>query len=489
MQPPGLSWAAHGEERDAGRAPIWGMMVPERAPSVASQRDHLFISYAWEEGPLAEWLYRKLTALGYLVWCDRFKMFGGEQWPKDIDVAIKTRTFRMLALLSRASLAKPNPRKERQIALTLSRDRQEEDFLIPLNVEGLRPAELGWELSDINFIPFQRWSDGFSQLLNKLEEGGAPRPLGDRGPALAAQTFIPPSVLRDGSELLVSNCLPVTRVPEVVYRYVLSRPIADMERRQLSARWAFEKVDASKVLAFTDPPADAVPECVITRAGGTSWRDVERVERINAQHVARSLVKKAVSAHAAQLGMKRTDDESMVYFPLGLFPQEKLWYRDYTGRKNYVGVVGERRFGKGRSRYQLGATFWLRTDVFDAWAIQLKLRLHLTDPSGQHIEPRAMNSRRKKITKGWWNHEWLARHLALAAFLAGGPSGALDAPLEIVIGDLDREQIRLSSRLAGVDVTPALDDAALEALRARVEALAAAAEGDEGEDDASEEAG
>jgi hypothetical protein len=453
------------------------------------ERDHLFISYAWEEGPLAEWLYRKLTALGYLVWCDRFKMFGGEQWPKDIDVAIKTRTFRMLALLSRASLVKPNPRKERQIALALSRDRGEEDFLIPLNVEGLKPIDLGWELSDINFIPFQRWSDGLAQLLKKLDEAGAPRPLGNRGPALAAETFIPPSVLRDGTEPLVSNCLRVTTIPKVVYRYSLSRPIAEVERRELQEKWAFERVDASKVLAFTDPPPDAVPECTITRVGGASWQDVDRIEGINAQHVARSLVKKSVAVHCVRLGMARTEDGGMVYFPPGLFPQEKLWYRDYTGRKNYVGVLGERRFGKGRTRYQLGATFWLRTDVLDDWAIQIKLRLHLTDPSGGPIEARAMNSRRKKIAKSWWNHEWLARHLAMAAFLAGGPAGTLDAPGEIVIGGADDEQIRVSARLERTEVAPAIDDEALEALRARAEALALSQENDDEDDDSAEEAG
>src|SRR5438093_12082818 len=44
-------------------------------------RDHLFISYATEDWPLAEWLTRRLTAEGYRVWCDRFKLLGGESYP------------------------------------------------------------------------------------------------------------------------------------------------------------------------------------------------------------------------------------------------------------------------------------------------------------------------------------------------------------------------------------------------------------------------
>jgi TIR domain-containing protein len=151
-------------------------------------RDHLFVSYAWEDGALAEWLVRKLTALGYRVWCDRFKVLGGDRWPRDIDGAIKQRTFRMLALLSRHSLEKANPAKERMLGLALGRDRGE-SFLIPLNVDGLAPTDLGWELSDLNYIAFENWAAGLDALLTTLEKTDAPRPLIREGPAIAAETF------------------------------------------------------------------------------------------------------------------------------------------------------------------------------------------------------------------------------------------------------------------------------------------------------------
>ena len=38
--------------------------------------DHLFLSYAWENAALVDWLVRRLTAEGYRVWCDRFQMLG-----------------------------------------------------------------------------------------------------------------------------------------------------------------------------------------------------------------------------------------------------------------------------------------------------------------------------------------------------------------------------------------------------------------------------
>src|SRR6202044_1348485 len=86
-----------------------GSLPFDESDPISSSRDHLFISYASEDGEFAEWLALRLTAEGYKVWIDRFKLLGGESYPEDIDVAIKNRSFRMLALLSRYSIHKPNP--------------------------------------------------------------------------------------------------------------------------------------------------------------------------------------------------------------------------------------------------------------------------------------------------------------------------------------------------------------------------------------------
>ena len=115
-------------------------------------------------------------------------MLGGECWPEDIDVAIKTQTFRMLHL-SKHSLHKDMPSKERQLGFTLSKERKE-DFLIPLNVDGIRPSELPWQMSDINFIGFQNWGDGLRQLLKKLASIDAPKPLAEEGGRVAAGSSI-----------------------------------------------------------------------------------------------------------------------------------------------------------------------------------------------------------------------------------------------------------------------------------------------------------
>jgi hypothetical protein len=80
----------------------------------------LFISYAYEDQVFAKWLARKLAFYGYGVWIDQIEILGGESWVKEVDIAIKERAFRILGLLSHASITKENPRKERTLALRLA---------------------------------------------------------------------------------------------------------------------------------------------------------------------------------------------------------------------------------------------------------------------------------------------------------------------------------------------------------------------------------
>jgi hypothetical protein len=147
---------------------------------------HLFISYASEDVVLATWLARKLAALGYAVWFDRIEMLGGEPWPQTIDDAIKNRTFRMLALISRDSLRKQKPTGERTLAQKIGENRSIPDFLIPLKIAD---TELDWLTTPTSYISLTSgWAGSFRQLLAKLSKLNAPKTLSS-GAALAALSF------------------------------------------------------------------------------------------------------------------------------------------------------------------------------------------------------------------------------------------------------------------------------------------------------------
>ena len=104
---------------------------------------------------------------------DQEQLRGGAAFPSVIDEAIKTRTFRLVAVMSHASSHKANPERERQVALAIARERAV-DFLIPLNM-GLTPSELPFQVANLNFLPFmQSWAEGLSSLLSTLRHAGTP---------------------------------------------------------------------------------------------------------------------------------------------------------------------------------------------------------------------------------------------------------------------------------------------------------------------------
>lgn len=382
------------------------------------QRDHLFISYAWEDGEFAEWLTLKLTALGYKVWCDRFKLLGGESYPQDIDLAIKEQAFRVLGLLSKHSLNKANPLKERTLALNLGRERREA-FLIPLNVDGLGPTELPWMLSDLSYISFHpSWATGLAQLLRKLNSIDAPRPL-PNGNAIASQYLAERTSVCQKPERLWTNLLEIQDLPPTVLRITLAKPApADVlstwphYRENDLVLWALEGPIDNTALDIDD--VDAIAWIASWANNGPQPLDV--VTALLREHLRR---------HCLDNGMKESADRKYLYFPPGLFSTNRLSYIGYDGQRTWVSAVGERSIRKSateldRFRYHLAVAFGPALRRFGVPVVQVRTRVYLTDTAGIALRGRKVNLRRKRLCRDWWNHEWLGRLLGIAGWLADG---------------------------------------------------------------------
>jgi hypothetical protein len=417
---------------------------------------HLFVSYAVEDWPLAEWLTRKLTAEGFRVWCDRFKLLGGESYTRDIDVAIKTRTFRFLALLSKQSLTKPNPTKERTLALNIARERGI-DFLIPLNVDGLKPTELDWMTSDLTFIPFHpSWAKGLKQLLDKLRSVDAPRPLAD-GMRIAAETFYERDLLSNKPETVHLNLLRVLKMPKAVKRFEASRKPTEQERKDLARKWPHYYIDAGHILAFQSPPSGPLNDIALKGAGALHWPSFERIDKIQTANLIPSLLSKSVRVKCLEKGLAMTPNDNVVYFPKGLLPSDRLHYHNHTGKRTWILAAGIRHHNTRplEYSYHLSPDFRIRQDLLDSFTVQLRVRLYLTELDGGPLSNRSANARRKRICANWWNLGWLSRHLAICEYLSGG-SG------EVAIGRDPSERIVLDARLLRLDAPNGIDETLLE---------------------------
>jgi hypothetical protein len=420
-------------------------------------RDHLFISYAGEDWPFVEWLALRLTAEGYKVWCDRIELLGGESYPKDIDEAIKNRTFRLLAVLSRHSVQKPNPLKERTLALNLARERNE-NFLIPLNLDGLSSTDLGWMVSDLTFIAFHlNWAEGLAQLLKLLEKSNAPKDFVN-GRSVAANWFEAKDLVIKKEERLWANVAEISELPTDIYRYEMEASISDEQRLELLKVWPHSR-DGQILWSFDYPPATFFDKYRLRERGQISdWKSAKS-DDINIRQIVVRVLNDSVKSLCLARGLQLTPDGSLCYFPDGLLSKNRLTFLSYDNARTWVRTVGVRNFrtltGKDSCRYHLAPYTRFLLDHEIGNLVQIRVRLFLTTTDGVPLEEKPALRRRKSICRNWWNYEWLSRTLAILHFLAG------EAPA-LQIGKSDSQRLVISKQPLPIGIGWSLDESLLE---------------------------
>lgn len=398
--------------------------------------DHLFISYASEDWIFADWLALKLASEGYKVWYDRIKLLGGESYPRDITAAIKNQTFRVLALLSRNSIEKPNPVKERTLALNIAKERKI-DFLIPINVDGLKATELDFMTSDLTFVPFEKgWFEGICALLKKLQQIHTPRNQ-SRGQQIISEWLLTEEQPKIKTETIGSNLLLVLELPTILRKYSVI-PEIDIESRY--PNWPFSK-DGEKTLWAFCPPETSVLDW-LKEIDHFDLGHLNYYPRMPSPSILTILLHRSIRLLCLNKGLKPSDD--ILYFPDKLVPKNKLYFTRYDGKKCYVKAVGERRFRVAqqgnilleKSRYHLSPDFRFFINLFGSQLIRLHIGVLWTDLSGIPLEAKKSNRRRKSLCKHWWNYEWLSRLMALLQWFGDGKE-------EITVLKTDSRDLRI----------------------------------------------
>lgn len=417
--------------------------------------NQIFISYAWEDRVAADWLTLRLTAAGYRVWCDRFKLLGGERFPERIDDAIRERTFRIVGLLSRHSLHKPNPEAERTLALALGRERNI-DFYIPLDLEGLDASQLPWMISNVTFIPFMDRALGLRQLLKKLESINAPRDNTNGGNQAVLDALCSGDVVRDEPESVYTNCFRVRTLPKQVRIFALATHQGSLPAA-IADPWPHQGIGGQELASFSAPPDVHGYEFIERENIG--WTEADRIGEVHSRHLVSNLIRQSIRSKLLLSGLREDPGSRMIHYPRTVPGKElKLPYTPPQGRQQEVQATGERHFTDGSVyRYHLAPTFWIRSDMgSDFWA-QLTLRVQITDRDGKNIATSAAFSRRRHLTKNWFNHQWLTRQLAVMRHLSDGSDA-----LRIGSGE---ELIEIEAMPLSGEVRPRISDAALTPLR------------------------
>jgi hypothetical protein len=384
--------------------------------------DHLFVSHASEDYAFSDWLSLKLAAEGYNVWYDRIKLLGGESYPHDIDDAIKNQSFRFLSLLSKNSINKPDPVKERTLAIRIGNERKI-DFVIPLNVDGLKSHELPWMASDLTFISFHRgWHTGFVNLLKKLDSIHAPKNEVS-GKKRVVQWLSNEESISPKPEQLWTNIFPVIEIPRYIHQYVIP-PELDVDL--LMNEWPIYVQNPVLVWSFTDAPTRTSRP--IVRTNSVDWVKEDRIEGMSVANMISFLIKRSIEVECLAKGLRFSADRRHLHFPQGSLPKDRLYFKRYDGRRTFVNAVGKKTFhiiNQGQrstevSTYSLAPSFRPVMERFDSPVVKVLLGIHWVDAQGNEITRSRADRRRKALCKSWWNYEWLARLNAVMSWLASG---------------------------------------------------------------------
>jgi len=426
--------------------------------NTSSTRDHLFISYAWEDQAFAAWLSLRLTSEGYRVWFDQYKLLGGESWPRDIDVAIKTRTFRVIGLLSKHSIAKPNPLKERTLALNIAKKPGMNGFLIPLNVDGLSSTDLDWLTSDITFIPFAAsWARGLEQLLKLLDREKCPKFSGD-GRAIAGTTASSTEVVLQQPDVLTSNAHRFVQIPKSVSTFIVEPKLEGGAAADASRDWPFYTISPHRVLAF-HPPSDDLATWLHTEAvRSADWQTTSAIEGVASANVAVSLLRRSIETHCRRRGLIWSHDAEAYFFPgpLGrdlpvLLPAGKKTTVQHSGQRTFF-RIGQ---PKVQYRYWIAAKPSVERDLLGHYSLVWRIRFHFTDTNDVPLLAGQRQSRRKHVTRSWFNRHWLVRHLAVMQFL-------VDDDGQIRVGPAGHQQVILDGAPVSFLASKSIDEQKLE---------------------------
>jgi hypothetical protein len=388
--------------------------------SISPALDHIVVDHLDADTALAHWLTRRLTLLGYNVWCRGLAPVAGASLVETIRTLVNTRAFRYVCILSAHSIANPDFIARRNIAMAAASQRQQ-SILIPALAGPIDTSTLDHETRRLEFARFDdAWATGLKQVAAVLSAANCPkRPSG--GHELALRSYFPSEIVLHEPEAIASNLFLIKRTPEVVLRFASGKPIRD-DAGSVAGHWGFRRLSDQEFLSFHRPPADVAREFSIRDNGGTVWSRETNIDGIQTDNLVKELVRKALNAECRRRGLLYCDERKQLYFPVGLLKNENLKYKRISGESSFFAVTGERSYGRAdrgkKYRYHLAPVFVPRGDPQNGYDIIVRVRVRITDLDGALLPGHATNARRKKLCKSWWNEEWLSRTIGVMQFLS-----------------------------------------------------------------------
>ena len=189
-------------------------------------------------------------------------------------------------------------------------------------------------------------------------------------------------------------------------------------------QWAYRRVNPELYLAFSLPPENIIQQHSITVINRVKWREMEHIDGIYTRNLVAELLRKTLEVVCHNKGLVYCQAQRITYFPWHLLRNNRLTYTRLNRQATWLSAAGERTFRSGASteryRYFLAPEFYVRRNLGAEYTVLVRIRLRLSDASGEPLPSRKITSRRRHAGKDWWNGEWLDRLIAVCQYLSDG---------------------------------------------------------------------
>ena len=409
-----------------------------------AHRDLVFISHANpEDNAFATWLAGQLTLAGYSVWSDATKLVAGDIFWDDIEEAIRHRSAKVVAVLSKIAQQKQGVLDEIDLAVRVERSLGLPRFVLPVRVDNLPHNLVRANIARKMVIDFnENWASGLYALLNVLERDRVPRVEAGSAQALAGwvrERLAQLNRVVPEPEILTSNWLPIAKIPDQIFMYSVSAPVGKIDSvfdsivlpcfRYLRLIGSFSSIpDLQQDLLFNVEIAETYRIDTSDFLGGKP-RDLPGLARREAHNFMISLLRQAWDLQMKRRRLKPFETGSgniAWYMPKDVVEANRVEFLDNDGKKRRKSLVGwsERR-----------KVFWhfaveARPVLGSSPHFLLKQHIIFTPDGISPVDGKErMHLLRRRFCKNWWNDRWRDLLIAFVRWLANGQDCKLELGL------------------------------------------------------------
>lgn len=393
-------------------------------------KDIIFISHATpDDNEFTKWLALQLIGLGYKVWCDVFKLKGGEDFWTEIESTIRDNSVKFLYVLSKNSNNREGTLKELTVAQKVKKHLQPQDpyFIIPLHIDkDLSYDEINIDLVRLNSVNFKKsWHKGLLQLIERLQEDQVPTSE-DANPDIV--NLLWKTVLLKGRneveklELYSSNWFPLRSLPQTLYFHKLA-PFLPHNFPMWECRYPARKYkeyfatfaghyDFMEELPKTEryDPKNSIKVSVEEIIRGEY--DTQFVSSHDAKNILTYLINLSFRHFFKLAGLrsyKMASKNIAFWFPKDALEKDKI---------NGVLMVGKMKYGKDN---HINWHFAISGNVRGNDELYYVIKSHIIFTwDGKAIIPKdsVQHSGRRKQGKNWWNKHWREKLLNFILFFS-----------------------------------------------------------------------